>query len=447
MSAVTADQIFSRMVIRQFSELAPIVWADNADAKVVEKLLVDAKAAAAEIAYLANMQGYNPQLGGVTDFRKCVLVHFRGLYAGTQDTEVKRVVQLPQTFTELKEFIQINEANVELRQKIAAKFGFLLIGPDEQIGIEYAKVDGYLFSGAYENNDRGVCRESAELQTSYAGLDYFARPVAISDLDITKTKGAIENLRGKLWATSKYLSTTQMKRIEGALTLLEAHLKVAPPERTDTGAIIRRSFIENGNTESTARMRPMELGWKHYPTSQDAWYFGVWINPRSLETLCYAEQDVTHIQCENFIQFQRELRRMAFFHGQKLEPSSYCYGEEGTSLVFDCLTLAYGNCTTVSFHGTGKIDQEKPRLSQAPFMVDVRNAALPSCEDMQAREQKTIVLERYADFDANLLDPRSYQSEVTAKATHLHDSKWRLVVMVGETVYETEFVAEALATA
>jgi len=34
-------------------------------------------------------------------------------------------------------------------------------------------------------------------------------------------------------------------------------------------------------------------GWKQFDTSQDAWYFGVWVNPGKLSTLTYAEGDWT----------------------------------------------------------------------------------------------------------------------------------------------------------
>lgn len=44
-------------------------------------------------------------------------------------------------------------------------------------------------------------------------------------------------------------------------------------------------------------------GWAQFDTDQDAWYFGHWINPESLELLEYAEGDVTHFQAESESEF------------------------------------------------------------------------------------------------------------------------------------------------
>jgi hypothetical protein len=446
MSKVTALQILSRMFIRQYGGVTPIVFAEDNNTKVIDKLLSGAQAAASEIAYLANMEN-PPQLGGVKDFQRCSLVHFRGTYPGTQDTVVKRVVHMPQTYTDVKEFIPINDQCINIRTKIADKFGFLLVDCDEMVGVEYETPSGHLFKEAFENNDLGFCLNNAELSCSYSGLDHFATPIAISDLDITRTKSAIEKSFGKLWATGKALSTLQKTRIDSELLLLEAHLKVAPPERTASGAVIHRSFIENGSTESTAHIRPATEGWRCYPTSQDAWYFGVWINARTYETLCYAEQDVTHVQCQTEEQFFAQLKDMAMFHGQNLTPSGYGYGYSQVSVMFDCLTLANGECKTVVFHETGEVDQDKPSNSKAAFMTDITLQTLNALADSDKASQEYIELSRFDEFDVNLLDPRSFQGEVTAKVKNTDGQTWTLLVTVGETTYQTDFTFEALATA
>lgn len=58
-----------------------------------------------------------------------------------------------------------------------------------------------------------------------------------------------------------------------------------------------------------------ELGWEQYDTSQDAWYFGVWVNIKERRTLTYAEGDVTIVECPDDAHLQAELDNMAKFYG------------------------------------------------------------------------------------------------------------------------------------
>ncbi|HHJ4200910.1 hypothetical protein ACV1DV_21845 [Aeromonas veronii] len=48
-------------------------------------------------------------------------------------------------------------------------------------------------------------------------------------------------------------------------------------------------------------------GWQQYDTDQDAWYFGVWINTKKLETFTYAEGDTYHVIAPNVEAFRAEL--------------------------------------------------------------------------------------------------------------------------------------------
>jgi hypothetical protein len=56
-------------------------------------------------------------------------------------------------------------------------------------------------------------------------------------------------------------------------------------------------------------------GWKQYDTRQDAWYYGVWYNPVSMQTLCYAEGDIYLNTCEAWKEFLVEMKGMDSFHG------------------------------------------------------------------------------------------------------------------------------------
>jgi len=55
-------------------------------------------------------------------------------------------------------------------------------------------------------------------------------------------------------------------------------------------------------------------GWHQYDTEQDAWYFGVWVNPELRAVLTYAEGDIT-LEAFTPAAFARTLKRMAEFYG------------------------------------------------------------------------------------------------------------------------------------
>lgn len=56
-------------------------------------------------------------------------------------------------------------------------------------------------------------------------------------------------------------------------------------------------------------------GWRQYDCNQDAWYYGVWYNPETLQTLTYAEGDIHLVTCETWDKFKEEMAIMNEFHG------------------------------------------------------------------------------------------------------------------------------------
>jgi hypothetical protein len=60
----------------------------------------------------------------------------------------------------------------------------------------------------------------------------------------------------------------------------------------------------------------LALGWQQYDTDQDAWYFGIWINPKKLETFTYAEGDTSHVIAPSIEAFCAELARLYQYHPQ-----------------------------------------------------------------------------------------------------------------------------------
>ena len=55
-------------------------------------------------------------------------------------------------------------------------------------------------------------------------------------------------------------------------------------------------------------------GWEQYDTSQDAWYFGVWVNKELLQIQTYAEGDHTLVKCPDVEHFNAEISDMNEFY-------------------------------------------------------------------------------------------------------------------------------------
>lgn len=56
-------------------------------------------------------------------------------------------------------------------------------------------------------------------------------------------------------------------------------------------------------------------GWTQYDTDQDAWYFGVWVNQKTMEIFTYAEGDTILVTCKDKAGYHAELKDMAEFYG------------------------------------------------------------------------------------------------------------------------------------
>lgn len=60
-------------------------------------------------------------------------------------------------------------------------------------------------------------------------------------------------------------------------------------------------------------------GWLQFDTGQDAWYYGVWVNPKHLWTLSYCEGDVCLVICSDVGHYNAEIREMCAFHREGFE--------------------------------------------------------------------------------------------------------------------------------
>ena len=76
-------------------------------------------------------------------------------------------------------------------------------------------------------------------------------------------------------------------------------------------------------------------GFKQYDTTQDAWYFGVWVHVRQRLVVTYAEGDLTEVHLHNHQNFRDYLTHMANFYGPP-PPAFRVYTLDGqVTEVFD----------------------------------------------------------------------------------------------------------------
>lgn len=300
---------------------------------------------------------------GITDWSKCALIDFRKdpkNAPGLQGSSVVRLAQLPIYFADVFAYQPIPEADMQLRKQFAIDTGYLLLGPDECVAVvlQCAGTEGHLTAQAYENSDEGVPRTVHGVDSPY--LDWHATRRDIASLNATQTAKALAEVLEDHCQRQTYdqPSAVQLHRLKTTVALLEQHSLSAPPERTATGAAIKRWFIESGSTSTVDPLTAWQNGWKRYPTRQDAWYYGVWVNAAQLETLCYCEGDVSHVTCDSREQFDAELKSMAAFHGASRRPCAVGYGPEGAFTVVGGFHLLDGTVMgCVLSEGESKWDQ------------------------------------------------------------------------------------------
>jgi hypothetical protein len=84
----------------------------------------------------------------------------------------------------------------------------------------------------------------------------------------------------------------------------------------DNGATLERYFWCNGERYLfDFEVCTAAKGWIQYDTDQDAWYYGVWVNPEAREVVSYCEGDLSVTRCSTEAIFRAELAELAAFHG------------------------------------------------------------------------------------------------------------------------------------
>ncbi|KKL07566.1 hypothetical protein LCGC14_2584760, partial [marine sediment metagenome] len=81
-------------------------------------------------------------------------------------------------------------------------------------------------------------------------------------------------------------------KIDKVLTLLNKFFN-EEEETNKRGNKIRRAYIGGDRYIFDFKICSPRDGWQQYDTSQDAWYFGVWIHPEGRVTITFAEGDLS----------------------------------------------------------------------------------------------------------------------------------------------------------
>jgi len=393
------------------------------------------------------LPGSEKSFAGVTDFEHCALVYAKAGAIKTSGQTFKshdgKIVELHQVhlyYDEVHTSTPLSDEKMRERLRFAQNTGFVLIGPDECFAVlSTHKGSDYTFCDVYENNSDGVVRNLA---------GYFADSIEarlgimrINELDASATDRALAKVGGDLswWSRPGMpVNHEQIPRLTEAYRLLEEHKPNAPLERKASGATIKRWFISNGSTASVHDLVKHADGWVRYDTYQDAWYFGCWINLKSLECLTYAEQDVTHVKCENADQFEQEMAELAHCYGLSRSPSMMAMGPDGTVICFDALTFLDGRIKTLQF------TQPDPRPEgQHQYNVPLFGS-LKLDHPMVAEIQHGDCIELNAEaFELDLLNPVAFEGPHRATLSKMEDKLQVTLYMADGREYASEAISQS----
>jgi hypothetical protein len=74
--------------------------------------------------------------------------------------------------------------------------------------------------------------------------------------------------------------------------------------------IIKREFVDANRYHFDAGQCSFSNGWAQVDSPQDAWYYGVWANPTTLQVFSYVEGDCILCSAESPEEFAAEVRRI-----------------------------------------------------------------------------------------------------------------------------------------
>lgn len=353
---------------------------------------------------------------GITDWANAALVDFVHSMPGLAEATPIRVVFLQQWFTEVLPQTAPTPEAIHQRLVTVEHTGFLPVGPGEQVALFYRYPSGAVNVAIYRCDDAGnafVVRGCDWVESVERWADQGQR--SVSSLNEKETRDQIQSHREfMLCRLPEEVSACDHELMERQLQLLEAHLKVAPPERTASGAVVRRWFIENGNTGSIASITPSSEGWTHYETFQDAWYFAVRMSPLKREIITYAEQDVRHVLCGSDEQFFVELEALAEFYGHHRTPCAVSYEMSGARTCFySSLYLLAGKTHEVKLKPVVEAKPEGEDTSKVVPLFMAINTSHAALQGLDLNQEVRIPGEAY---QLDLYNPVSFKPS-TAVAT------------------------------
>ena len=88
------------------------------------------------------------------------------------------------------------------------------------------------------------------------------------------------------------------------------------PETNERGNLLFRSWASTERYAVDFARDFQAERWMQYDTDQDAWYFGVWVNPQKLLTLTYADGDWTLVVCPDAAHYNAEIADANRFYGE-----------------------------------------------------------------------------------------------------------------------------------
>lgn len=339
----------------------------------------------------------------------------------TQD--IVAIKQINLYYSEVVSTPAITTEDMARRLALAQKTGFLLMWPDEAWAVCRKLPDSsYVFTDSFENNDLGVIR-SLSMVARRTG-DGLSGQKSIAGMDKQEVAAAYREALGDFMWWSRPgmpISAVQHARLSLTVKMLALHEKIAPEERTQSGAIRRKSLLLYSDLESVSGQTKSADGWVTYPTWQDSAYNGVFCNPRTFQVLTYSEGDLIEVLCENQNQFDAEMAALAEFYGTRRKPTSYALNANGTELMFDTLTFLRGNVRTVMLKGPREDSNEQASLS-VPLVAHIK---IDSPVIAAARDGEVIELRRDA-FEVDLLNPLAFRKY----EAHLHKAFGRQQVVV-----------------
>ena len=103
--------------------------------------------------------------------------------------------------------------------------------------------------------------------------------------------------------------------------------------RTSVGGnMLEQIFISSERYAFDFAKGMRDKGWRQYDTNQDAWYYGIWYNPQTLQTLSYTEGDIYLISCGVWSYFKDEMMGMDEFHGSAAPPCAVAGSGIGSNM-------------------------------------------------------------------------------------------------------------------